>query len=64
MNNQLEALIDREGLDTVLAAIREICYAKASHIAVYMAGCSPWLRHWLIAKCIECRYSAAQSCNR
>jgi hypothetical protein len=34
MNEQLEALIDTHGLDTVLSAIREICYAKANHIAV------------------------------
>lgn len=34
MTTDLEALIDREGIDAVLTAIREICYAKASHIAV------------------------------
>ncbi len=31
---QLEPIIDQHGLDVVLAAIREICYAKANHIAV------------------------------
>lgn len=31
---QLSKLIELNGLDTVLAAIREICYAKASQIAV------------------------------
>jgi CRISPR/Cas system-associated endoribonuclease Cas2 len=32
--SELERLIDAEGLDIVLAAIREICYDKAQHIAV------------------------------
>ena len=31
---ELEQMIDQEGLDVVLAAIREVCYAKANHIAV------------------------------
>lgn len=31
---EIEAMIDQHGLDIVLAAIREICYAKASKIAV------------------------------
>lgn len=30
----LEAMIDGHGLGVVLAAIREICYEKADHIAV------------------------------
>lgn len=34
MNQELETMIDQHGLDTVLTAIREICYAKANHIAV------------------------------
>lgn len=34
MNQELEAMIDFHGLDNVLSAIREICYAKANHIAV------------------------------
>lgn len=31
---EIEAIIDANGLDEVLNTIREICYAKANHIAV------------------------------
>lgn len=31
---ELEQMIDQHGLDIVLQSIREICYAKANHIAV------------------------------
>lgn len=34
MSKELEALIDQHGLDIVLRSIREICYAKANHIAM------------------------------
>lgn len=34
MEQALETLIDQHGLDIVLQSIREICYAKANHIAV------------------------------
>lgn len=34
MNQDLEAMIDLYGLNAVLQSIREICYAKANHIAV------------------------------
>lgn len=33
MIEDLEKLIDRDGLRPVLAAIAEICYLKAAHIA-------------------------------
>jgi hypothetical protein len=42
----LEALIDAEGLDVVLAAIREICYDKAQHIAVEWQDL-PLAKQWL-----------------
>ncbi len=32
--NELERIIDREGLNTVLDAISEICFDKATHIAI------------------------------
>lgn len=34
MQSEVEIFIDRHGLDVVLSTIREICYAKANHIAV------------------------------
>lgn len=48
MNQDLEAMIEREGLDNVLSAIREICYAKANQIAVEwqdVAQAKMWLAY-------------------
>lgn len=48
MNRELEAMIDANGLDNVLSAMREICYAKANQIAVEwqdVAQAKQWLAY-------------------
>jgi hypothetical protein len=34
MSLQLESLVDHAGLESILALLRDMCYAKANHIAV------------------------------
>ncbi len=44
----LIAIVDHNGLDVVLTMIREICYAKANHIAVQdqdVAGAKLWIAY-------------------
>lgn len=53
---ELEAMIDRHGLECVLSAIREICYDKANHIAVEWQDVD--LAKWWIAKGIKVNNAA------
>jgi hypothetical protein len=50
-SEQLERLIDSQGLGSVLEMIREICYEKASHIATEWQDMP--LAKWWIAKAIR-----------
>jgi hypothetical protein len=50
-SEQLERLIDSQGLGSVLEMIREICYEKAEHIAVNWQDMP--LAKWWIAKAIR-----------
>lgn len=50
-SEQLERLIDSQGLGSVLTMIREICYAKASHTADNYQDVP--LAKWWIAKAIR-----------
>lgn len=45
-SEQLERLIDSQGLGSVLEMIREICYAKANHIAVEWQD-MPLAKRWI-----------------
>jgi hypothetical protein len=45
-SEQLERMIDSQGLGSVLEMIREICYEKANHIAVEWQD-MPLAKRWI-----------------